>query len=138
MNKVAFEVPIYTFHIDFAGHVSNIVYVQWMEAGRQKLFEAAGLPLEQLAETGIVPVLAHTEIDYKLPLLLGDRARVEVWASELRRASARVEYRFYREDVLVASGSQKGLFVDRGSMRPVRVPPDFRTRLEPFLAFEKA
>ena len=95
MKKVAFEVPIYTFHIDFAGHVSNIVYVQWMEAGRQRLFEAAGLPIEELALTGIVPALVRTEIEYKLPLRLGDRARVEVWISELRRASACVVFRFY-------------------------------------------
>lgn len=25
---------LYTFHIDFAGHVSNVVYVKWMEIGR--------------------------------------------------------------------------------------------------------
>jgi len=134
MKKVAFEVPIYTFHIDFAGHVSNIVYVQWMEAGRQRLFEAAGLPIEELALTGIVPALVRTEIEYKLPLRLGDRARVEVWISELRRASACVEYRFYRGNELVASGTQKGLFIDRASMRPARVSPEVRARFEPFLA----
>ena len=31
MKKVVFDLPIYTYQIDFAGHVSNIVYLQWME-----------------------------------------------------------------------------------------------------------
>ena len=47
MNKVVFDQEIYTFHIDFAGHVSNIVYVQWMEIGRLKLLEAVGLPVQR-------------------------------------------------------------------------------------------
>ena len=96
MKKLEFELEIYTFQIDFANHVSNIVYIQWMEVGRSKLLEAIGLPIDQLTRQGIAPILASTEIAYKEPLYLGDRVRVETWISELRRASARLAYRFYR------------------------------------------
>ena len=57
-KKVEFEVTVYTYQIDFAGHVSNIVYLRWMEMARSKLLEAAGLPVETLLARGIVPVLA--------------------------------------------------------------------------------
>jgi acyl-CoA thioester hydrolase len=134
MKKIEFELPIYTYQIDFAGHVSNIVYVQWMEMGRQKLLDAVGLPIDQIAEDGIVPILVSTEIVYKVPLYLGDRVRVEMWLSELRRASARMEHRFYRDgDILAASGSQKGLFVHRESMRPHRMSSATRAAFEPYL-----
>jgi acyl-CoA thioester hydrolase len=134
MKKVEFELPIYTYQIDFAGHVSNIVYVQWMEIGRTRLLEAVGLPVEHVAESGFFPVLVSTEIDYKVPLYLGDSVRVEIWLSELKRASARVEHRFYKNgDTLAASGSQRGLFVDLESMRPYRLPREMRAAFEPYL-----
>ena len=96
MKTVSFELPIYTYQIDFVGHVSNIVYVQWMEIGRHRLLEDMELPIERIAREGIVPVLIHTEIDYLDPLFLGDQGHVEMWLSELRHASARIEFRFTR------------------------------------------
>ena|GEM_PF-5315118 len=57
MNKITFELPIYTFQIDFNNHVSNIVYSQWMEIGRTKLLEAIAMPVHKVAEEGFVPVL---------------------------------------------------------------------------------
>ena len=134
MNKLEFALPIYTYEIDFAGHVSNIVYVRWMEIGRLKLLEAVGLPVDRLLAQGLAPVLASTEIVYKQPLHLGDRVRVEVWISELGRASARMAFRFYKDgDVLAASGSQKGLFVHRASMQPARLSPEMRAAFAPFV-----
>lgn len=134
MKKVSFGLEIYTYQIDFVGHVSNIVYIQWMEIGRAKLLEAMGMAIDELASEGIAPVLVGTEITYKEPLYLGDQVRVEIWISELRRASALIEFRFYKNgDVLAASGSQKGLFIHRESKRPYRLTSDMRARFAPFL-----
>jgi acyl-CoA thioester hydrolase len=129
MKKLVFDLDIYTFQIDFANHVSNIVYIKWMEIGRTKLLEAVGLPIEQLTARGIAPVLARTEIAYKEPLYLGDRVRIEVWILELRRASAQIAYRFYKDgDVLAAEGSQKGLFIHLDTKAPYRMGADMRAR----------
>lgn len=134
MEKLEFEVPIYTFQIDFAGHLSNIVYIQWMEIARTELLRAIGLAVEDLLEMGIAPVLKSTEIVYRHPLYLGDRVRVQVWISELRHASARMEVRFYKAgDLLAASGSQLGLFWDLEAMRPHRLSREKRAAFEPYL-----
>lgn len=131
MPRVQYELPVHTFQVDFGGVVSNTVYVQWMEIGRTTLLEAAGLPVEAAWERGIVPVVVHTSIDYRKPLRLGDRVRAEVWISDLRNTSARVEHRFCSGDgVLVAEGHQVGLFVDRETLRPHRLDPALRARLE--------
>jgi acyl-CoA thioester hydrolase len=45
MRQIELIRPIYTFQIDYAQHVSNIVYIQWMEIARLKLLEEAGLPV---------------------------------------------------------------------------------------------
>jgi acyl-CoA thioester hydrolase len=139
VKKLEFDVEAYTFQIDYVGHVSNIVYLEWLEMGRTKLLQAMGLPIRDLTQAGIFPVLTSTTIEYKQPVFLGDRLRVEMWISELRHASARIEFRFYKNgNVLTTSASQRGLFIDRESMRPARMTREMRTRFAPYLAEDGA
>ena len=136
MKRITFEMPIFTFQIDFAGVVSNIVYIQWMEIGRNKLLEATGFPVYQLVNDGIIPVLVSTEITYKKPLCLGDSVRVETWVSKIKGARARIEIRFYNgEGILVASRFHRGLFVDKNN-RPLRITHDLRAAFSPYLGEE--
>ncbi len=137
MEILKFELPIYSFQIDFNGHVSNIVYSQWMEIGRTKLLEAIAMPVHKIAEEGFVPVLISTEITFKSPLLIGDIVRVELWLSELRHASAVMSFNFFKdnngENILVAIAKQKGIFADRYTMKPYRLKPAQREKFAKFL-----
>lgn len=133
-KKVSFEQPVYSFHIDYAGHVSNIAYIRWMEVARAKLLEEAGKPVHELEGEGVVPVLAGTHIEYRTPLFLGDRATVEIWLSEMKGATLRIEVRFFNgAGELAATGWHRGLFVGRETTRPLRLPRGLREALEPFL-----
>ncbi|MBD2103676.1 thioesterase family protein [Leptolyngbya sp. FACHB-261] len=137
MAIISFELPIYTYQIDFIGHVNNIVYIQWMEIARMKLMEAIDLPVHQAHAQGFVPVLVHTEITYKNPLYLGETVRVELWLSELRKASAQMEFRFYNsQNILAAEGRQRGLFVTHATMRPRRLGAEEQALFTPFLLSE--
>lgn len=134
MPKIHYEPPVYPFHIDFMRHVSNIVYVQWMEVGRCLLMDAIGLPVEKLAEQGYGPVLVETNVSYKKPIVLGDEVRAEVWVAELANASAWMEFRFSKGDgELAAAGRQRGVFVDLATNRPRRLSPEDRARFEAYL-----
>jgi len=127
MERICYELSIYPFQIDFMRHVSNIVYIQWMEVGRCLLLDAVGLPVPQIAERGFVPVLVDTIISYKTPLRLGDRVRAEVWLSELSHASAWMEFRFENgAGEVAATGRQRGLFIDLESGRPRRMSSEDR------------
>jgi acyl-CoA thioester hydrolase len=137
MPKLTLDLPIYTFQIDFSGHVSNLIYVQWLEVCRLTLLETAGVPVHTAATEGVLPVLTDTVIAYKAPLYLGDRMHAEFWVSELRGASAWVEYRIYNQDgVLCASARQRGLWVDAGTKRPARISAEQRALYAPFLGEE--
>lgn len=134
MQKVCFEAEVYSFHIDFIGHVNNVVYIQWMEIGRTKLLEAIGMPTHEIFHQGFVPVLVQTNITYKSPLYLGDRVQIEMWLSELRNASAIMQFRFANaQGTLAAEGSQKGLFADRSTMRPRRLRAEERALFLPYV-----
>ena len=134
MQKVSFDQEIHTFHIDFLGHVNNGVYVQWMEIGRTKLLEAAGMPTHEILKQSVAPLLVQTTISYKVPLYLGDRVHVEVWLSELRNTTGILQFRFYNnQQTLVAQGDQRGVFVDTKTMLPGRLRPEERALFLPFL-----
>ncbi len=134
MQRIRFDQEIHTFHIDFLGHVNNGVYIQWMEIGRTKLLEAAGLVTHEILKQSFAPLLVQTTITYKVPLYLGDRAHVEVWLSELRNTTGILQFRFYNNQrTLVAEGNQRGLFVDTNNMLPRRLLPEERARFLPFL-----
>ncbi|HSO07305.1 MAG TPA: thioesterase family protein [Pelomicrobium sp.] len=138
-RKVVVDLPIYTFQIDFNRHVSNIVYVQWMEVARLKLLEELGLPVHEIEKAGFVPVLIETRISYLRPLALGDPACVELWLSELGNASAWLEFRFYGAGgALAATGRQKGLFVSTATMRPIKLTDAQRRLFEPYLGPSEA
>ena len=134
MQKVSFDQDIHTFHIDFLGHVNNGIYIQWMEIGRTKLLEAAGLVTHEILKQNFAPLLVETTISYKVPLFLGDHAHIDVWLSKLRHTTGIIEYRFYNDEhTLVAEGNQKGVFVDTKTMSPRRLLPEERSLFTPFL-----
>lgn len=119
-------------------HVSNIVYVQWMEIARTRLLEAIGMPVEKIAENGFGPVLVESHIQYKKPLVLGDQVKVETWFSELSHASAWLEYRFMNgAGEQAAIGRQRGIFVEFATGRPRRLTAEDRPRFAPYLIVEK-
>jgi acyl-CoA thioester hydrolase len=134
MEKIVFHPEIHTYHIDFAGHVSNIVYIKWMEIGRLKLLAAVGMAVVDIMARDIRPVLAKTEITYKRPLYLGDVVRVELWIGTLRQTSAEMVFRMYRNDnELVARASQHGLFVSARTLKPYRLSAGERELFAPFV-----
>ena len=138
MSKLVFQEKIYTYQIDFVGHVNNIIYIQWMENGRVKLLEAIGLPVTEIATgEGIVPILVETRIRYKKPFFLHNSVQIEIWASRLDYASAILEFRFYNEKKeLCATGWQKGLFINRKTMKPIRLTDTHKKAFEKYLESE--
>ncbi len=137
MAKVKYDLEVYTYQIDIVHHLSNIVYIEWMEVGRLKLLEAIGLPVEQLELKGMLPVLTETHIRYRKPIYFGDKVHGEVWISELGAASAILKFAFYKNgNILAAEGWQKGLFINTATKKPHRLTPEERMRFEMFLEGE--
>lgn len=134
MKKLTYHEKIYTYHIDFVGHVNNIIYIQWMENGRVKLLEAIGMPPSEISQSEeIFPILTETNIQYKKPLFLTNTVTIESWVSKLNNASAILEFRFYNEkNELCATGWQKGLFIDRNTSRPARLTEKHRQAFQKY------
>lgn len=134
MQKLKFKEPIYTYHIDFVGHVNNIIYIQWMENARVKLLQAMGLSITKIADKdGMLPIITETFIKYKKPYFLHNTVHAEIWVSKLLNASAIFEIRFFNEkDELCSTGQQKVLFIDKITQRPSRLIGKYKEAFEKF------
>jgi acyl-CoA thioester hydrolase len=135
-RTVELDLDIYTFDIDFAGHVSNITYIRWLEIGRLQLLVDAGIPTPELLAEGLAPLLVHTEIDYRMPLKLGDPVHMSLDLAELRAASAAIDFRITSNGRLAAAARQLGIFVRLTTGKPARITPDRRARFAPYLQQE--
>jgi len=137
MSKINFEQEVFTYQIDYVGHLNNIIYIEWMEIGRTKLLEFIGLTFDKLEAENIAPILVSTEIHYKKSLYLSEKVKIEVWVSELKNASAIMSFNFYNsKNELTAYGFQKGLFINRVSNKPHRLSPEQKKLFEKVLLEE--
>jgi len=120
-----------TYDIDFAGHVSNIVYIRWLEDLRLALLDTY-LPLATLMEKGIAPVVMRTTIDYKKPVKLFEKPIGKMWAGDIGNVKGILLAEFSVNGVVVASAEQIGIFVRLESGRPVASPDELRRHFEEF------
>lgn len=127
LTTLAFQA--HTYDIDFAGIVSNLVYVRWLEDLRGAML-AEFYPPEMILATGRGPVLLHTDIRYRLALRLGDRPLGHMWVAEARRTRWVLQAEFVLDGRRVCEARQTGAFVDYARMRPVPVPDVLRRALE--------
>jgi acyl-CoA thioester hydrolase len=111
--------------IDELDHVSNVVYLRWVQ-------EVAAAHWRELAppalQAELLWVVVRHEIDYKAAAVLGDRIRLKTWVgmasgilferhTEVRRAG---------DDQLLARGRTLWCPVDPRTHRPRRVSPALR------------
>ena len=125
---VEIDFRVKTYDVDFAGIVSNLVYVRWLEDLRLKMLDEY-LPLEPEFRQGRGPVLARTEIDYLRPLRFGDQAVGRMWLAGVRRASWSLRAEFTLHAQLVARAVQVGVFVDYRTLKALPVPDALRQHM---------
>lgn len=118
---VEHDITVSTYEIDFAAHVSNIVYLRWFEDMRLKLFEKY-FPLKGFLDEGKTPVIACHHIQYRRPIKLFDKPHGLMWISHLGRAMFKIEAELYVDGQITTTVEHEGVFVDLASGKPIRVP----------------
>lgn len=127
MNDITLALKVMTYDIDFAGIVSNITYVRWLEDLRTALAEQR-LSLGDAAARGIAPVLMRTEIDYLAPVRYPDTVEGRMWlghAGPVRWALA-AEFTSRATGQVTARARQTGVFVSLATLKPVPLPREYR------------
>lgn len=121
--EVELTIPVRSYDIDFAGIVSNIVYIRWLEDLRSKWLDEHFL-LDKQVEQGYVPILTVTQIEYKRQIKLFDRVVGRLWISNLGRLKWTVQAEIITNNNLAAKATQIGAFVSLHSNRPIPIPEE--------------
>ena len=120
---------VYYFDTDAGGVVHNIAYLRMVEIARTQLAASLGWTLDDMSRTGLVPVVARTEIDYLKPARLGDALTLEAELVGLEkiRMLMRFEIRSAKQpDLLFARCTQTMVTVQLPGGRPQRIPESWR------------
>jgi len=78
--------------LDAYGHVNSAVYFTYLETARVKLFSDF---IRNNSELGIYTLVARSECDYKIPIMLYDDVIVTLWVAKTGRSSFDLEYRLH-------------------------------------------
>ncbi len=122
-------IQVYYFDTDAGGVVHNVAYLRMVEIARSELAASLGWTLADMGTTGLVPVVARTEIDYLKPARLGDALTIEseLVGFEKVRMYMRFEIRSAEDSaILFARCTQTMVTVQLPAGRPQRIPDTWR------------
>jgi acyl-CoA thioester hydrolase len=113
---------------DQMGVVYHGSYLPWLEVGRVELLRSMGYHYKDLEAAGCVLAVAEVNVRYALPALYDDL--IGVWA-RIKESNPRlvtIEYQVKRAETgeLLASGYTKHIFLNKATLRPMRVPEAFK------------
>jgi len=115
--------------LDAMGHVNNAVVVSYMEQARFQWWRSF-LGGRKFQEEGFL--IARAEVDYRVPVLLGDDVRVELHCTKVGNSSFELSYRLTRGlgGDLLAEGKTVQVMLDFATHRPANLSPSTREWLE--------
>ena len=122
--------PVRTYDIDFAGIVSNIVYIRWLEDLRLAMMEEA-YPIARALAEDVAPILLETKIAYERPVTIHDALKGRMWVTEMGRVKWHLAAEFVVGETVHARAEQVGLFVRLSTRRPIAPPLPLRQRFAP-------
>jgi acyl-CoA thioester hydrolase len=121
--EVVLHFPVRTYDIDFAGVVSNIVYIRWLEDLRLTILERH-YPLERFLEAGVAPTLIETHIRYIRPVTIHDRPVGRMWMSMMRKLKFGFHGEISVNGEIAVTADQVGCLLDMSDQKPVVMPDE--------------
>ncbi len=122
------KVRIYYHDTDAGGVVYYANYLKYMEEARTEFFAKEGFSIKELAEKGILFVVAHQEIDYKYPAFYADE--LEVGTKLINHSAVKLEFSHEvknQNNQLICKG--KAVLVCVGTdIRPRAIPDELKDR----------
>jgi len=119
------EIKVATYDIDFAGIVSNISYIRWLEDLRLAWLEKY-FSLGKQVEAGFAPILLETRIEYHHAIRMFDEPTGFMWVGRLHSHKWLIKAEIRVKDKVMAIAEQKGVFVDRKKWKPIRIPENLK------------
>ena len=123
---------IYGFQCDIYGHLNNGNYLQIYEEARAETLEKIDFPIDKLLEMNIHIYVKRIEIDYILPIKLGEEIVIETITAEMSRIKGVWDQKIYNQaGDLCSRALVTGVFIQ--DEKPRRLPVDVFASMTQFL-----
>jgi acyl-CoA thioester hydrolase len=112
--------------IDELGHVSNVVYVRWIQDVAKAHSAAVGWDYDRYRAFGAVFVVHKHVVEYRAPAFAGDRIACVTWVESFSAATSDRRTRIVRlsDDKELVRASTLWALVGVDGGRPRRIPPE--------------
>ena len=127
-----FSIPITAApaDIDELGHVSNLVYLRWVLDVAMAHSRSHGMDFADYKSLGMVFVVRRHEIDYVMPVTVGQELVATTGVDDWKAASCTRKTELTRGGVIVMRAATQWVMMSLGSNRPQRIPDQLRKRFE--------
>lgn len=123
------QVKIYYHHTDAGGVVYYARYLEFLEEARTLFMAERGVQVRELAEKGILFVVARQEIDYKSPAFYADTLRILTQLSKLGTASMEFECRIINQHERLIALAKTTLVCVGKELKPKAIPAEVHKKL---------
>lgn len=112
--------------IDEVGHVSNLVYLRWVQDVATAHSQSLGWDMARYRDFGAVFLVRRHEIDYVAQVLEGEQLVAETWVEDWRLASCIRKTEIKRGAQVVARAATTWALISLASGRPQKIPDELR------------
>ncbi len=120
---------IFYHHTDCGGVVYYANYLAFLEEARTEFFAEKGYSIKELAEQGILFVVARQEIDYKFPAFYGDILEIKTSIGQVGAAKIVFEHETVNQNnQLINKAKTIMVCVDKG-LSPKVIPDEVRSKI---------
>jgi tol-pal system-associated acyl-CoA thioesterase len=123
------KMRVYIEDTDAGGIVYYVNYLKFMERARTEFMRSLGYDKNFIFNSDLMFVVRDLAVSYKLPARLDDELEATALLAQLRGAAMVFHQSIRRGSELLAWAELTIACVDRGGVKPRRLPPEMVTRL---------
>ena len=117
---------------DQMGFVYYGNYAQYLELGRVAAMKKAGVSYRELELSGIGLPVKDMNIQYHKAATYDDEIRVVTIIDAMPTNRITFKYKIYKDESLLVEASTNLFFMDKASLRPIRMPEWVQNQLKAF------
>jgi len=126
------EQRVYYADTDHGGVVYYANYLKWFEIGRTEILRQSGFDYNEFEKQGIIAPVVEVKCSYKEPARYNDVIIIKTAIESIGNSSIKFNYEVIRKNgnKLLAEGHTINVFVDKKTIKSIRIPDNLRKSLE--------